>query len=42
MKAIPFMALVKQYANSRGLPFFTWSEMVIAKNLYIEHARINN
>ncbi|MFL5809219.1 MAG: hypothetical protein ACJ749_06830 [Flavisolibacter sp.] len=42
MKAIPFMALVKQYALARGLDFFTWADMVIAKNLYIEHARINN
>jgi hypothetical protein len=40
--AIPYMRAVKQYAHSRGLNFFTWTDFQIAIRLYNEHAKINN
>jgi len=40
--AIPFFTAVKQYAISRGLPFWTWAQLCIAIRLYKAHAQINN
>jgi hypothetical protein len=40
--AIPFLSIVKQYAEARGLPFFYWDQMQIAIRLYCDHAKLNN
>jgi hypothetical protein len=40
--AIPYFKAVKQYAEARGLNFFTWEQQQIAIRLYNEHAKLNN
>lgn len=40
--AMSYMAIVKNYALSRRLKFFTWTQQQIAMRLYEEHAIINN
>lgn len=42
MKAIPFMNLVKQYALSKGLRFFTWVDQRQAIVMYEGYASKNN
>lgn len=36
MPAIPFFLIVKQYAQAKGLKFFTWKDQQIAINIYME------
>jgi hypothetical protein len=42
LPAVPFYILVKRYAEARSLPFFTWNQMQIARELYWNFAELNN
>lgn len=42
LPAVPYIQIVKQYALSKGLPFWTLKEIIIASHLYNEHAQRNN
>lgn len=40
--AVPYMNLVRQYAQARGLLFFTIKDIGIARRLYEQHAATLN
>lgn len=40
--AVPYVKIVKLYAQARGLRFWTLKEMIIASRLYNYYAQINN
>ncbi|HEY8690557.1 MAG TPA: hypothetical protein VIM07_15075 [Chitinophagaceae bacterium] len=42
MPAIPYLKVVKEFAVSHRLPFWTWKQISTATKLYNEHAALNN
>lgn len=42
VKALPFMVQVAQFAQAKGLRFFTWKEQKNAIELYLTVASVQN
>lgn len=40
--AIPYLKAVRQFAFYRGLLVFTWKDLMIARRLYDEEAKVKN
>lgn len=40
--AIPYLKAVRLYAEAKGMPFFTWLEMQVARKCYEQEAITRN